>query len=767
MTKTITRFLLVLVFAVQCTFAQVEITGSTDYGRIFDLTYDAHIPNKIYGITLGNHIVVSEDNGATWSLFYTLDLVDNALVSQLKLSADGSALTFLLYAPNTTENTVLVYDLALDEVVRTIPVPNQDEFAHVSSYDFYDGNMDVLIMDTNFPVGWDRESKVFYTADGGVTWDMIYYTNDYDTVFLSKVAISPSDPDTVFLVRANGSTEIDGGLYVSSDAGTTYTETLSGNVLSTLAFDPSDDQTIYVGTGISFGATPENLFKSTDGGATFSVVPIAWTTGILEDIIAIKFNENNPLQIIVLEENEIVISEDGGVTFVNYVYPYDNTDSYYYGLNVSYNPHNSDEIVISSNYIPLFSNDGGETLSAIANPYFVSTGTNAIFSDVNTSSLYYGVQQGWVHRDLTTGVDTPYNLMPLNSYSTGGTTYFIDNYVANRIYSFTSSFIGSSFNISTDNGVTSTQLLSVFTNRVSALATYPSNTDAIIVAFAGYDPGETQLKKIDFSDINAVAVTDIVMPSVDFINSIVIDASGTITLPIGTVVYRSTDDGSTWEASTTGLEVFDAYDVIFDLEEDPLTPGTFAIASSKGIFMSEDSGVTWTQKSTELVNKIAFSTETVGAMVATKYTSDFTVFELFSSTDYGETWDVIYNEQLLSIRSSSASYRFEDAAVTVYVGTFDIGLMEYSIDLEVLGTPDFTEDDNKMAIYPNPTSGVLHIQLKDAFVAQATVYNLSGSRVMDFKGAATLDISKLAAGIYVLRVQDSNNIVAFKRFAKH
>ncbi|WP_179334571.1 T9SS type A sorting domain-containing protein [Winogradskyella costae] len=766
MTKTITRFLLVLVFAVQCTFAQVEITGSTDYGRIFDLTYDVNIPNKMYGITLGNHIVVSEDNGATWSLFYTLDLVVNAKIDQLKLSADGTALTFTLYAQNTTQNAVLVYDLALDEVVRTIQVPNEDEFAHVSSYDFYDDNMDVLIMDTNFPVGWDRESKVFYTADGGVTWDMIYYTNDYDTVFLNDVAISPSDPDTVYLVRGNGSTEIDGGLFVSADAGTTFTEALSGNVLSTLAFDPSDNQTIYVGTGISFGATPENLFKSTDGGATFSVVPIAWTTGILEDIIAIKFNENNPLQIIVLEENEIVISEDGGATFVNYVYPYDNTDSYYYGLNASYNPQKSEEIVISSNYIPLFSNDGGETLSAIANPYFVSTGTNAIFSDVNTSSLYYGVQQGWVHRDLTTGVDTPYNLMPLNSYSTGGTTYFIDNYVANRIYSFTSSFIGSSFNISTDNGATSTQLLSVFTNRVSALATYPSNTDAIIVAFAGYDPGETQLKKIDFSDINAVAVTDIVMPSVDFINSIVIDASGTITLPIGTVVYRSTDDGSTWEASTTGLEVFDAYDVIFDLEEDPLTPGTFAIASSKGIFMSEDSGVTWTQKSTELVNKIAFSTETVGAMVATKYTSDFTVFELFSSTDYGETWDIIYNEQLLSIRSSSASYRFEDAAVTVYVGTFDIGLMEYSIDLEVLGTPDFIEDDNTIAIYPNPTSGVLHVDLKDAAVTQTAVYNLSGAKVMTFKGTETLDLSNLASGIYILRIQDSNNVIGFKRIVK-
>ncbi|WP_178984112.1 T9SS type A sorting domain-containing protein [Winogradskyella helgolandensis] len=766
MTKTITRFLLVLVFAVQHTFAQVEITGSTDYGRIFDLTYDANIPNKIYGITLGNHIVVSEDNGATWSVLYSLDIVLSARIEQLKLSADGTKLTFYIYTGITTENAVVVYDLATASVENVIALPNQVDLAYVESYDFYDSNMDVLLVNTGFPVGFLNEGKAFYTSDGGITWNMIYYTNDYDTVFLNEVAISPSDPDTIFLARGNGSTDIDGGLFVSTDAGLTFTEALAGINLSTIAFDPSDDQTIYVGTGISFGTSPENLYKSTDGGTTFSVVPITWTSGILNNIVKIKFNDNNPSQIIILEENELVISEDGGTTFINYVYPNDNTDSYYYGLNASYNPQNSDDIVISSNYIPLFSNDGGETVSAIANPYFVSTGTNAVFSDVNNSSLYYGVQQGLVHRDLTTGEDTAYNLMPLNSFSTGGTSYFIDDYVANRVFSFSSSFFGSAFNISTDNGLTSTQLLSVFTNRVSALATYPSNTDAILVAFAGYDPGETQFKKIDFSDLNSVVITDIILPTVDYINGIVIDASGTITLSLGTEVYVSTDDGSTWVANTTGLEVLEATDAILDLQEDPLTPGTFAMATNKGVFMSTDGGATWAQKSTDIIYKVAFSTETVGAMVATTYTSVSTLFELHYSIDYGETWTTLYNDQLLSVGSVSSSYQFEDDAVTVYVGTFDIGLMEYSIDLEVLGRPDFIEDDNTMAIYPNPTSGVLHVDLKEAAVTQATVYNLSGARVMTFSGSAALDISSLASGIYVLRIQDSNDVVGFKRIVK-
>ncbi len=769
MKKTITLSLFVLVFIVHQSFAQVKVTGSTEYGRIFDLTYDANIPNKIYATTLGNHIVMSEDNGATWSILYTMDIVANAKIDQLKLSADGMALTFVILKQDTTENAVVVYDVTTMSVVNVIAIPNQLDYAYVRSYDFYDTNMNVLVIDTNFPVGYDTEGKTYYTSNGGITWDMIYYTNDFDTVFINKVAISPSNPNSLFLTRSSGSADVNGGLFISEDAGATFSEVLTGVVLDPITFDPSNDQTIFVGTGNNFDYSTENLYKSIDGGVTFNAIDITWTSSVLNNIITIKFNENNPSQIIVLEENEIAISEDGGATFQNIVYPNESPDSYYYGLNASYNPQNSDELVISSNYVPLFSNDGGLSVNTIANPYFVSTGTNDVFINDTSSNLYYGVQNGYIHRDLNNGQETSYNLLPLNAFTNESSSLFIDEYVANRVYSFNAGFIGGNLNVSTDNGVTNTQLLSTFSNRVSALATYSTNTETLLVAFAGYESTETQLKKIDFNDLNTVVITDIMLPTLDYINAIVIGVNGKITISLGTSVYVSEDDGLTWLNNSAGLEVLEATDIIYSLLEDPLTSGIFAMATSKGIFMSNDEGQTWTQKSTKRVDKIAFSTETVGAIVATTnsiFTTSYVLFELHYSTDYGETWDTISNNQLLSIEANSSSYKFNNDSVSVFVGTFDIGLIEYNINLEVLGVPELNDDLNRMSFFPNPTSGLLHVDLEDTTVTLVTIYTVSGTEVMDFKGISTLDVSNLSTGMYLLRVQDSSNAISYKRFVK-
>src|SRR5690606_10592517 len=154
-----------------------------------------------------------------------------------------------------------------------------------------------------------------------------------------------------------------------------------------------------------------------DHGETFNSVPIPWTDGNINYINVIKFNKNNASQLIILDDNEVVISEDGGETFQNYVYPTDDTRGYYFGYNVSYNPQNSEELFISGDYVPLFSADGGETLTWSKTPYFASTGTIDLFRNETVANLYYGVQFGYVHRDLSTGVDTPYDILPLNTIS--------------------------------------------------------------------------------------------------------------------------------------------------------------------------------------------------------------------------------------------------------------------------------------------------------------------------------------------------------------
>lgn len=767
MKKTITLFLFAVCLSFQSSFAQFEVTGSTDFGRLFDVTYDANVPNKVYAGTLGNHIVVSDDNGASWDVLYTLTIGQGADIRDLKLSSDGTALTFVVYLPNTQFNEIRIYDIASATITKTFALPNQIDNAYVRSYDFYDDDMDVLLVDTNYKVGLDSEGKTYYTPNGGGFWIMVYYTNDHDTVFLNDVAIDPNNSEKLFLTRGNGSTSVDGGLFVSEDAGQNWDEKLPGIVLDPITFDPTNGQNIWLGTGIGYGNSVENLYKSTDGGETFNIVPITWTAGIMDCINVIRFNENNPSQIIVLEENEIAISEDGGTSWENFVYPDENPESYYYGLNASFNPQNSQEIFISANYVPLFSADGGETLTWSKNPFYTSTGNMDLYLNGTDANLYYGVQFGYVHRDFNTGVDTPHDIMPLNIFSNSpGQTQFADQVTPNRIYTFTSSFMGSSLKISDDNGTTKNELLSIFALQFTAVATLPNAPQTILAAFAGFDPSETQLKQIDFSDINNIVVTDVTLPNLDIINKIIIDDAGKISMTVGIEVYSSIDGGATWTNNSNGLEVMDASDLIFDLQKDPLNVNRMALASSKGIFISEDGGVNWDRKTTSLVFNVAFSTEREGGIIASTYSSEFTEFALHYSIDSGENWETISNEQLLSVGSRSSVYIFDETSVKIYINTYDLGLLEYTLTLDVAGTPDFQNGDGAIAVYPNPASDVLNISLKSSTVTQVAIYSLAGAKVMEIEDASQLDISQLAAGMYLVRVMDNNKGVFFKRIIK-
>lgn len=766
MKKTIILFLFLFCSIFQTATAQLEITGSKDFGRIFDLTYDATVPNKVYAITLGNHIVVSHDNGNNWEVLYSLLVGKGAAIKDLKLLPDGSALTFYVHLPNSTINEVRVYDIASASIVKTFPLPNQGDMAYVRSYDFYNSNTNILLVDTNFPEGNGEAGKTYYTADGGTTWNMVYYTTHNDTVFINNVAISPDNPQKLFLSRGLGSMGLSGGLYVSEDAGNTWEEKLPNVVLGPLAFHPTNAQEIYLGTSIGFGSSDENLYKSTDGGATFSIVPITWTDGILDCINVIRYNKNNPSQIIVLEENEIVISEDGGTTWQNFVYPDELPDSYYYGLNASYNPENDQEIFISANYVPLFSTDGGETLTWSKSRYYTSTGNIDLYNDATQQHLYYGVQFGYVHRDLNSEIDTAYDILPLNMMSTNpGQTQYADKVTPNRVYTFTSSFMGSSLKVSDDNGATKNELLMQYINYFTAVATFPNQPETILAAFAGFEPHETQLKLIDFSDLSNVIVTDLTLPTVNYIMEIIIDDTNNIFMPIGNEVYTSNDQGATWTNLSTGLEVLDSSDLIFDLQKDPLNSNRMAVATSKGIFITEDGGVNWIQKTTSIVNSVAFSTENEGAMVASTNSSENTEFELHYSTDFGETWNTITNEQLLGIGAVSSAYLFENNAVKAFVGSFDLGLVEYTIDLNVAGIETF-KDEFPVKLYPNPTANSLNIETRRNEVAEVSIYSTAGLTVLKTKNLTQIDVSHLTRGTYLVRIKLNDNEVFFSRFIK-
>jgi len=119
----------------------------------------------------------------------------------------------------------------------------------------------VMYLATGDGDGWDQPTiGVLKSYDGGNTWDT---TGLYDSlqhsgpyyVIGTRVLINPADTSLILTGTTNG-------LYLSTNSGLTWTQTLSTNVKS-VEFEPFHSSTVYVGT------YDGQFFRSLDSGFTF------------------------------------------------------------------------------------------------------------------------------------------------------------------------------------------------------------------------------------------------------------------------------------------------------------------------------------------------------------------------------------------------------------------------------------------------------------------------------------------------------------------
>lgn len=762
--------LLPIILAVFCClgqqlYAQLEVIGSSEYGRIFDINYDPTTENTLYGITLGNHIVASHDNGINWSIFYSYPEPGTSLKTLRYLQ--GGKLSFYTNYGSTDKLCVLDLNTMTLNKQYTLPVPEGSDQNWISAYDFYQNNTDIAMVLQGFTIGMSNFAKVYYTENGGKNWQEVYYNVNYNDVFPNNVAISPANPQKLFIARGNGPGGIDGGLFISENAGTSWEEKIPGNTYQPITFNPENPDDILVGTSIGFGATTENIYRSLDGGDNWNIIPVTWTDQTLNNINAIVYNPSDLSNIIVLDENEIVITRDNFTTVENFVYPEVNTHSYYYGLTAAYNPFNGNEIFINADFHPLFSTDGGETLVQSKNPFFVTTG-NVDISLNSEDHLYYGVQFGYVHRDLSTGIDTPYDIKPLDYMANDpGITTFADNSVSGRVYSFTSSFMGSSFSVSDDHGATKTLLLTLFANTLNTVTSDPENPDIIWAAFSNWG-SEPQLYSIDISDINNIQSITIGLPEQDLVTGIIIDKADAnkILMALGTKIFTSTDGGTTWTLSNQGLEeLIPLQDLILKLVANPLNPHQFTIATNKGIFTSMDDGTSWTKIYNSLVHNVAHSTTQNGHIIAATHNSLISEFELVFSNDGGANWGKVPSQDLTYLASTTTAFNFDGDFAQVYIGAFDLGLVKYSVNINTVDIPVTALPQLNISLFPNPASETLTVK-SNGTVAAVEIYNVTGQMVLSVKNTSSLNISNLESGIYLLKAMNTNGNSALMKFVK-
>jgi len=158
----------------------------------------------------------------------------------------------------------------------------------------------------------------------------------------------------------------------------------------------------------------------------------------------------------------------------------------------------------------------------------------------------------------------------------------------------------------------------------------------------------------------------------------------TIYAGTGQGVYKSTDGGSTWKASGTGMPTAHVQTIVIDpTATDTLYAGTLTPvgAPSLGIFKSTDGGATWSAINNGLIDPISGFSPVDVAALAFDPTNPKTLLagtvtsEIYKSTDGGATWTAKTNGGF-DLGLEVTSFQFNPATPKTVYAASNNGLIQ-------------------------------------------------------------------------------------------
>jgi photosystem II stability/assembly factor-like uncharacterized protein len=748
-------------------WGQFHFESSNQYGQLLDVRHSPITENLIFARSVQNHILKSTDGGANWNIIHSVPQENFVVnVRELKISADGNHLTYICQAEGTALNRVEVFNIQTGEVIKQIFSPIGEESGSlIQTYSFAKTDFNTAFIHTTRFINWGLVTELFYTQNGGQNWSSVYFSPSNDDVAVNNVAISPFNSQKLYIMRGASPNGVEGGLWISEDAGQNWEENLMGLNLLPIAFHPTNPNIVFVGSFYLGWNQTQQLIRTNNGGMSWVTLPIEWTDLSNNSIHDILINPSNDQNIVVLEENEIAISHNGGDSWQNHVYDGENFEQYYYGINGSFNPFKEDELIVSANYYPFISEDGGVTFEKFLNPFVNSTGRVGFFKGEN-NHLYYGVRGGFVHKDLQTHEETPIGLADLgfipNANFMGP---YIDPNVEGRLFFGNSNWMGNaSIMMSNNHGVDSHLIHSNSYIFLMAVDSFKANPNFVLMSF-----GEL-LYKFDLSNVENIIQTELSLPSFGMVEKVHFGQNeNEIIIVQGNKVFKSLNNGSTWEELNSGLSALTS-EFIFDLGISPLNPNDMALATSLGIFITNDGGANWTHSHEgQSYHKIRYSDYQEGVILANSRFEDGAEFpsahsQLVYTKNNGETWDVLSTEVFGFLRTMNTEIVFhENNTATAYFLTPDLGLVRYEVDLEVMVVNE--KDLEAFLLYPNPNNGIFHLKSNEK-VSQVEVYNFQGQKMKDMKND-NWNISELPKGIYLLKIHTEKGKVQFRKIIKN
>ncbi len=528
---------------------------------------------------------------------------------------------------------------------------------------------------------------VYKSIDGGKSWTHLGLEN---TRHIARVRIHPHNPDIVYVAalgHAFGANP-ERGIFRSMDGGKTWDHVLfkSENAgAADLSLDSNNPRVLYAAIwqvrrnfwNLSSGGPDSGLYKSTDGGDTWT--ELTGNPGLPKGIkgrIGVAVSPAKPGRVwatIESEDSGIFRSEDGGA---HWELATDNRDLQgrpWYYQHIFADPRNADTVWIL-NYQCFKSIDGGKTFTQVTTPH----GDNHdLWIDPRNPQRMIEGNDGGACITLNGGDSwsSIYNQLTAQFYHV--TT---DNQFPYHVYGTQQDNSAICVPSRTHKGVIPWgDCYTVGSSESGYIAVHPDDPNIVFSGAIGSSPGGGgNLLRYDHRTGQVRIVT--VWPEVytgygakdmkyRFQWTYPIQFSPhdpNVLYVTGNIVFRSTDQGSSWEAispdltrhdvtkmepsggpitlDTSGAEV---YGTIFAFVESGHEKGVFWAGSDDGlVHLSRDGGAHWENVTPAdlaewvLISMIESSPHDAATayLAATRYKLDDTRPMLYKTNDYGQTW---------------------------------------------------------------------------------------------------------------------------------
>ena len=531
---------------------------------------------------------------------------------------------------------------------------------------------------------------VYRSGDGGRTWTHLGLA---DTRHIGEIRIHPKNPDLVYVAALGHAfgPNPNRGLYRSGDGGKTWDRILyksDGAGAVDVSFDPNSPEVMYATVWqahrnfweMSSGGPDSGMWKSTDGGDTW--VDITRNKGLpqagLIGKIGVTASPARPGRVWALieatEKPGLYRSDDFGETWrlVN-----DETKLRYrawYYMHLFADTTDADTVYVN-NLEMWKSTDGGKTFDRLATPH--GDNHDLWIDPVDNQRMIQG-NDGGANVSFNGGESwsTIFNQPTAQMY-----TVTTDNrepyyYVYGTQQDNSSIAVPSGAN---DGAIVWADCYPAGTGESGFMAVHPEDPNVVFVGAVGSSPGGGgSLQRYDHKS-GQIRLVNVWPQAHGGIGPGDLDYRFPWTYPIlfsphdpnvvytaGNVVFRSTDQGHTWEPISEDLSRNDPeklaasggpinkdtsgaehYCTVATLRECPLEPGVLWAGSDDGlVHVSRNGGESWTGVTPPdlpewtFVRTLEPSPHQAGTvyLAATRYKLDDNTPYLYKTTDYGLTW---------------------------------------------------------------------------------------------------------------------------------